>query len=59
MHKIHQLVAATATAMVALSIGTRERMGNEHHHFKKDVKILEVIQNEDEGGYELVAVTEK
>ena len=47
VHEIHQLVASGP-----LSCGTGNRMENER-------KILEMTQNGSEGGYELIAVTDK
>ena len=50
LRRIHQLVAAAATATGALSFGTRDRMENKHGYLQKTLKILEMIQNEDVGG---------
>ena len=57
LHKIHQLVAGAASATGASSCGTGDRMENELQCLQKAVRSLELTQNEDEGGYEVIAVT--
>ena len=57
LHKIHQLVAAAASATGASSCGTGVRMENELQYLQKAMRTLELTQNEDEGGYEVIAVT--
>ena len=55
LRKIRRLVAAMASATGALSCGTGGRMDNERKYREEALQ----IQNEDEGRYELIAVTEK
>ena len=58
--RIHQLVAATATATSSMSIGAGDRADNEHEYLQKLLDLLATILNEDENGdgFELVT-TEK
>ena len=43
LHKIHQLVAAAASAPGAFSCGTGDRMDNERKSQEKALQILEMI----------------
>ena len=59
LHQIRQLVAATTSDTGALSCGTGDRMDNKRKYLDDVMQILEMIQNEDEDGYESIAVMEK
>ena len=56
MRNIQQLVSM-ATAV--LSCGTGDRNENERQYLESAVKMLERIWTEDEGAFELVAVTDR
>ena len=58
--RIHQLVAATATATSAMSTNTSGRMENEHNYLQKCMRILEKQRDEVSSvGCEIVVTEER
>ena len=54
---VHKLIAATATASSAMSIGTGDRVDNEHECLQKALFSLNKMINEDDkGSYEILAL---
>ena len=54
---MHKLIAATAGATIAMSIGTGDRVDNEHDDLNNSLALLNRMLNEKnrEGQYELAA----
>ena len=54
---MHKLIAATATATSAMSIGTGDRAENEQDYLQKAIFLQNKMMNEeDRESYEIVAV---